>query len=338
MSVRWSLRIVPLIFCLLPVKALAGASPLLPTDSADTKEIDLPGLMPTETPLPQPAEDPSLKKKAADLWSGFGNEKMSCKKQVLSEITMSETKTIPEAPLWLANSGVKAYHQLKLAESPCRAVLTELFYKNLKKTRPPKRAADRLSTGRPSLNAAIGKGTFADDESGSVLDAAMELAGGRRALAMSLIGFCGHDDQQNETPLIIGFQGKSSLAVLRYLDAEKNKNGEPLSEGDQKKFDVLRSTIEKSGRATLDIRCPKPWESFYAPKSLGENVDIPETLKQEIADIQAPTKGMGHFPPSTIIRCSARWLAVDCHRFVGSVRPRHKKSSSCWLSPTVISV
>lgn len=242
-----------------------------------------------------PVEDRSKVMAAADFLVGLvPSEKLNCVKDVLGKTLLARSSGAGADAVWKSNSSVKAYNQLRLSKSPCLAVLTDRYYKDLNKLKSQDRgAADRLPNERPALNARLGQGSFADQKPGFALTSALAIAQGNRALAMAMIGHCGHDDIENTLPTVIDFakSPESASVVSAYLKSVKaGRKDRSLA------LDRIISEVENKGRTGLAVQCPRASSAFYAPGALGADVDISADTKKQIASLQAPTKGPGALP------------------------------------------
>jgi hypothetical protein len=227
---------------------------------------------------------------------------VQCAAQLLNDMVFARAEESSERgagsnqdEAWRSNAGVKAFHRLRLSRAPCLATLTAHFYRNPDFQGRATGAADRLpGTSRPALNARAGSGSFANSPPGGIYREARRLAGQRPALAMALIGYCGHDDIENSAPTIVSFaRPESRAAVLAWSRATLGQTSpEALASFNR---DEGR-TINGGGRLSLSVACPDPSSSFYAPRALDESADIPDELRQRIASTQAPTRGAGSLP------------------------------------------
>lgn len=141
------------------------------------------------------------------------------------------------------------------------------------------------------LNMSLGKAPFANVRPGSVWDLAMDISGNDGNIAMALIGLCGHDNAIAQKPEVsdqklVGkyrdrfiWAQKKKLSILASLI--KDPEIQIAIEGDMARIDAS---------AAIKIPCDST-SAMYVPKSLGEKVDIPDSLKNQIARVQAPKDG-----------------------------------------------
>lgn len=233
------------------------------------------------------------------LGSLIPESKMTCVKDVLANTFFARTDSSGIDDVWKSNSSVKAYNQLRLSRSPCLAVLTEKYYRDINKIKPQDYSApDRLKEGRPALNARLGQGSFKEQKPGFALESAMKFARGNRAVALAMIGHCGHDEIENSVPTVVDFSKspESASVVSAYLRAQLSKRSEKEQQSKGSVLNQLIETVSKKGNAGLKINCPHKASSFYAPGALGAEVDIGDDLKKKIATLQAPKKGPGVLP------------------------------------------
>lgn len=269
---------------------------------SEGQRLGYPGFRPTNEPLPLPGG--ALADLTEDL-ARIAPEKVQCLQRVLARTLAGKAKTgtaekTEDVPIWLANAGVRSHYQVLMSKSPCLATLTEKYYRRLREgeAKTPPAGGDRLpKSGRAALNAVVGQGSFADHRPGFALDEALALSGGRRSLAMAMVGYCGHDDEQNSVPFVVEFSNeKSRKALLRHLDSLTAKNGETPGRGLKADYERMKSMIDSGGRGEMFVKCPARHSSFYAAGSLGAEVDIPAEKKAAIARVQAPNKGAGSLP------------------------------------------
>ncbi len=88
---------------------------------------------------------------------------------------------------------------------------------------------------------------------------ALKFSNGKKLLAMQLIGFCGHDDV-------------NQVEIGSFKPARNSK------------------------RSSSRVDCPRAGDPVFTPGSLGAETILPLVLKQKIARIQAPKKGMSALP------------------------------------------
>lgn len=278
----------------LSAAAWAGAKAF----GVDSDLPNAPGLRATKEEAPRPITGGWFD--AADsVLSLIPSTKLNCVKDVIGKTLLAKSSTSGNDAIWKSNAGVKAYNQLRLSRSPCLAVLTERYYKDLKALGASAgRSSDRVNEGRPALNAKLGQGTFSEQQPGFALKSAMELAQGNRALAMAMIGHCGHDDIENTLPTVVDFAkaGPSKSALMGYLQGLSAGRTEKARANPHSNLNQLIAAVENNGRASLTIDCPYKSSSFYAPGALGADVDMSEEQKRRIASVQAPTKGAGALP------------------------------------------
>lgn len=253
----------------------------------------------TITRTPPPVSTPTRWLQVADaLGALIPESKITCVKDVLGQTLFARSSSADSEDVWKSNSSVKAYNQLRLSRSPCLAVLTDRYYRDINKARADGEEwgsrPDRVNAGRPALNAKLGQGSFADKKPGFALESAMKLAQGNRAVAMALVGHCGHDDIENSLPTVIDFSKspESGPVVSAYLRGIRERRGKGQSPALKGVIDV----IGQQGNTGLKIDCPRSSSSFYAPGALGADVDISADLKKKISSLQAPTKGPGALP------------------------------------------
>lgn len=119
---------------------------------------------------------------------------------------------------------------------------------------------------------------------GWVWKEALEKTEGNPNLAMKMIGLCGHDDTARSFSL-----DKKKI----FLD-DTGKPSVPSDLESEKLLLGIKSFFGEYGENFFP--CPARASLFYLPKSLGAEADIDETLKNEIARVQAPNLGAASLP------------------------------------------
>lgn len=163
---------------------------------------------------------------------------------------------------------------------------------------------------RPGIHSQVGKDEFKDLETGWLWKLAMKHAKGDPNSAMFLVGICGHDDANRS---YMSFEDSSESALqelqeeIKYLQDEK-KNlqteiAQKMKNVDKNEKAILRLSnqlsnlntqiAELKSKNSLDrnMSCPEKDTGFYAPGSLGEKADIPDSLKKDISTIQGQDGG-----------------------------------------------
>ncbi len=205
------------------------------------------------------------------------------------------------------NVGFKNFNEELLYENPCINELAGNFYADL--------LANDLEVNLKSLMnpTKLGKPSLKDTtketglKPGWLWEKALSYSKGDKLLAMQLVGICGHDDlNQLDEDFRMKFSGGQKGKNLFYSDVDiKNKiaeiwKGLPAEKRSalEKKggSDAIFNKLKKSVGFEEGITCPAPVGAMYYAKSLGEQYDIPEVLKDRIAKIQAPSKGAEFLP------------------------------------------
>lgn len=202
------------------------------------------------------------------------------------------------------NKGFKNYNTNTLLTNPCFAELAASFYSDIR--------GDDLDSLLKSLksNSSLGKPSLNDkaDSPGFLWQKALDFSKGNKYLAMQLVGVCGHDDTSQVDSELLNEQlkikesfvskytadeidGKLQL-IWKHYKSESKKIIEQQPGGAAKVLNDSKSSYMKKTK----FQCPSAWNQMYLSKSLGHKYDISDQLKQDIATIQAPTKGMSVLP------------------------------------------
>ena len=205
------------------------------------------------------------------------------------------------------NIGFKNFNQALILENPCVEEVAANFYAellvndldaNLKFLMNPSKP------GKPSLR------ETAKDlglKPGWLWDKALNFAKGDKLLAMNIIGICGHDDtSQLDEDFRMKLSDFSKEKKAAYSDAEiKNKINQLWKTLQIEKktslekrggVDAILQKLKKSVGLEGGVTCPASIGAMYYAQSMGEKYDIPESLKQRIARVQAPTEGAEMLP------------------------------------------
>ena len=201
-----------------------------------------------------------------------------------------------------ANRGIQKFNLQLLEKNKCFAEIAGEFYGEFheRKIKELWQAIDKNDVDyvrRPHLYSKI---TDKGGQPGMLWEIANRYAQGDGNLAMALIGLCGHDDTMQFPG---NFQFNSTEARLRsqkYLNGVINqvdfKEKTDRYTAELKKKDPRSSYSSDSLRRDISeinqsIECPSGLNTFYYPQSLGAEADIPQSLKEKIVRVQAPTKG-----------------------------------------------
>jgi hypothetical protein len=214
-----------------------------------------------------------------------------------------------------ANHGLKAFYAETARADPAFSASVEEFYRRVAAHDARRRPEDP----KPSLARAAGQGADAAIAPGWAWTEALDVARGDPDRAMRLIGFCGHDDaQQTQLDKPRSPEAaraameaerrrlESEIAVIRRRLAPGGKAAAPSAPAPGGALSLaalsdspdelrLQLAYRKSRLAKLrleDFRveaadvCPPANSAFYLPRSLDRDADIPQPLKQRIADAQ----------------------------------------------------
>lgn len=212
-----------------------------------------------------------------------------------------------------SNKGIVAYMEKVFTKGDCFQALTKDFYKEISImdniSTPIDGNRQNLLFRNASLDTEAGSGDYTDLPKGWLWKIAQRYSDNNSNLAIALIGVCGHDD--------------SSQGEYVWLDdsAEARAKIEEAIKDSDRQIKGLRHIIETKGEANIEsysnelqslleykaelkkqtsveekMMCPFSNSKMYIPKSLGQDVDIAESLKDKIAKIQAPTMGAAALP------------------------------------------
>lgn len=236
------------------------------------------------------------------------SSKLACAGKILAQARFTETKLAgvdaeSDNSVWLKNAGIVSDYQLKLKDSPCLATLIGKYYEDKDRfpnARSKKNKPDQVN-GRPSLMAAAGEGTYKDTPKGFYFDKALELTAGDSLLATEIIGYCGHDDQNQNEVGLVNFNNKSTDHLEDYIK-RKSYNAEEIV-GNSLASDMVNfanneeiKNIREKKFAYLNVKCPVDGSHFYAPGAVHPDLMLDKESIEKIASIQAPTKGAGVLP------------------------------------------
>jgi hypothetical protein len=223
-----------------------------------------------------------------------------------SRVVHKETEVSSQVPIWMQNSGVVAYYQNQLRESPCLAILMGEFYSpsNIISPNGDGSGDDLIPNGsrRASLAAFAGRGSFSATSPGHYYEQAKQIAEGDPVLAMEILGYCGHDDVgQNRNDTTSFSNDESALAVSNYLrrraSIPNDKTTTDLAHTmDRLVNGSLFQAIQAGGVAQTDIRCPSGASSFYAPGAIHPYIALSDETVRTIASVQAPSRGAQVLP------------------------------------------
>lgn len=200
-----------------------------------------------------------------------------------------------EHGIGMNNQGIVNHFQRNFRNSPCFQDLAVEFYNEIKLRDERSTPPDALN-GRPSLQDSVGQGRFSNLDSGWLWRRAMQFSNNNANLAMELIGMCGHDDvEQGTFPYLDRTPG--AFAEQQQRIEELRQDILSLPRNDPQRSHLERQIRQMEGQSQgipSEMRCPEASSVMYAPGSLG--VDIPNSLKNEIAGIQAPNSGARSLP------------------------------------------
>ena len=212
------------------------------------------------------------------------------------------------------NKGVAAYMSKNFSEGDCFQTLVKAFYKEIKiRDGKQKPSVERKNffEGRPSLADKAGAGSHRDVSKGWLWKTAMRHTKNNSNLAMALIATCGHDDtgQGNYSWVDSSIDAKEELkkTINANKDGIKKLQEEigQISADDEKLNSIAmrlsqlishNNFLKEQTGVQRYMACPSNQSKMYLPESLGEGVDIPESLKNKISSVQAPTKGAQVLP------------------------------------------
>jgi hypothetical protein len=275
--------------------------------------LSLSSMYPSLLPFQQAGNEPMTVDSApADLeFLEYANgvlpsNQLTCSAEVLSQTVRSSAQNYGREDLretWYRNSGVIAHYQNMLAASPCFSVLMGDYYRRIKDSESkPSRSSEDTVNRRPALNARAGMGSYANTPPGTYHELALEITGGDPALAMELIGYCGHDDQNQNDYTIISFENESSKnTILSYMQrgaaAQADLVGNEIAESmfEMTYLDEINE-VRQGTTSRLEIKCPKHDSAFYAPGAIHSELALPANTVEEIAAVQAPSMGAGVLP------------------------------------------
>lgn len=255
---------------------------------------------------------------------------------------------LPTAQNGNANDGHIRYNQKLISSSSCFANLASRFYADVK-SQDLNFFVENMNIfknplkGRPSLQDQTGQGIYKNFQPGWLWALAQQYAGGNKNLAIKLIGLCSHDDTNQK----ISFQSdRSSVFTKLFESASKFKTAVAsfdLNEID--KFELKYAIGENAQEIIKD--CPMPQSLMYVSKSLGNNFDISQEMKDKLTNVQAPTMGASVLPSKyyhiiggAMTRCMADEIGVPgfiLDRFDNTLINSYRSQRLCVRSEKLIS-
>lgn len=154
-----------------------------------------------------------------------------------------------------------------------------------------------------SLDDEAGRGIYADVPPGLVWQKVLDIANGDANLAVALLGLCGHDDAISLKPALLAgraatdtYVKRAENQVNRFADLMREK-ARQTNRTDLKKelLEIAPSRDASDPEESRRLFCVST-SLLYLPKALGTDMDLPASLKQKIARLQAPTKGAQVLP------------------------------------------
>jgi hypothetical protein len=201
------------------------------------------------------------------------------------------------------NAGIATYFSEQLSQNACLAVAATQFAETLKK-KDKDNLSDFIFT---NILETAGKDRYANYPPGWVWKEALKFTNGDKNSALFLIGLCGNEELPSYEYEIAGSNkvilAKKDLSKLNEdLKAmKKNMANLPADELKLKmqfqgSIDRVQSDIQRTQKSIQNpqeiqkrqLECPDNNSGFTVPKSLGETVDIPQSLKAKVIKIQRP--------------------------------------------------
>ena len=170
-------------------------------------------------------------------------------------------------------------------------------------------------SGRPTLGERAGEGRFSNFSPGFLWRSALSVTKGDTSAAVLLIGMCTHDDFSMSIRVPSDPQQMREDLKQRIEKQTKQINDfrqELVNiSKDSDEFKFISIQIENWSKKVLKMNddlannripkfstqiCPERNSAATLPGSIGENVDIPQALKREIAAIQKPNGSTNDLP------------------------------------------
>ena len=187
------------------------------------------------------------------------------------------------------NVSLIQFNQQRFHQNPCFQKLAGYFYDEIERQDLTTYAREGLSQRklrrRASLADVAGSGKFASIKSGWLWELALKYSGNSKTLALQLIGVCGHDDVISERMTFPPLQPEAERCRAQ---TQERLNWDLCDKSDNECYQMFQSYKNRG--------CPARYSLMYLPASLGTDVDIADSLKAEIAKIQAPAKGAEVLP------------------------------------------
>jgi hypothetical protein len=225
---------------------------------------------------------------------------------VRSRVSNIQTNNTASEAVWMQNSGVVAYYQNQLRDSPCLATLIGEFYRSqeLKQSHAYSSENDLLpnSEGRASLASFAGTGSFQSIQPGHYYELANQVAEGDPVLAMEILGYCGHDDANQNLNDSTSFSNHESSETIRGFIRRRasipneNSANDLSTNVDRIVNGSFYQLIQDGGSVRTQIECPARGSNFYAPGAIHPDIALDQETIDTIARVQAPTQGANVLP------------------------------------------
>lgn len=193
-----------------------------------------------------------------------------------------------------ANEGLASFNNALLKGNSCFAELTTRFVDEVRIMDLEQLAKRPANWNRPKISDHLSKDS--SPPAGFLWDLAMKYSKQDPNLAMSLIGVCGHDDAVSVDVALSDYvDPKVSTRKHRAFNAVMSsyQNFKAANQGLAMPESEFREML---GRYIFKPGCPSQMSLMFQPQALGLGVDIPDTLKIDIAKVQAPTLGASALP------------------------------------------
>jgi hypothetical protein len=198
-----------------------------------------------------------------------------------------------------ANRGLKGYFAGYLKKNQCYRNRVVDFYSEVSGVVN----SVKPDAYKPSLGSSLAEASKGKLKPGWLYQLALKHSGNDPALALNLIGMCGHDDYGDHfnfkvSTSRIGPLLTSEIERLQErkvsVEAELRKRSLPswAREDYVARLATIRAQIEqaraRTGTASVNVSCPSASSVFFYPESLGAGVDIPADLRRDVVRIQRP--------------------------------------------------
>lgn len=186
------------------------------------------------------------------------------------------------------NVGLNKFNEKLMSENSCFEQLVQKFYEEV--THVDLLNVDAYSTRENLLFNNLSVTTEAGPvQSGWLWSAANQFTRGDANMSMMLIGMCGHDDKFQYV--------KPTEKTIDNTCRMNQMIGKKIT------GDVISTyLIEKCDKDTIELfnlgtsACPAPESFMFRQGSLGPKTILPLSLREDIGQIQAPTKGWEQLP------------------------------------------